>query len=413
MKRILLTTTSLILAAGVASAEITFSGTAGIALIDDNGASVAGTATNTSLVAAAQTAADASTAATAAAAANVTATATTLLAAEATYAAIATPTDAQTLTMTNATTAYATAQGVATDANVILNNNALAAGRSSVSAATAATAANTARAAGPAAPNAAARATRDGMFFESYYDLDVSVSAESDNGITVALGFDMGSGNKIDYDDDDQLEAQGASIGNADVSVSYAGWTVAVDQDGIDNLYDDGQQEDMSVSGSIAGMSVAFTTDQENTTSSYSVSGTVAGVALTATGTDNDAAGGSASKISASYAMGALTLSGSVADESDNGEDDQTVGVKYAIDGLTFGYTSIKPGSTGSFGDEWDFSVGYAAGAVAASFATDEASATTLILDYSLGGGASAFAAMHDKAGTDNDLTALGLTFAF
>ena len=260
---------------------------------------------------------------------------------------------------------------------------------------------------------ATARASRVGMFFESYYDLDVSVSAATDNGITVALGFDMGSGNKIDYDDDDQLEAQGASIGNADVSVSYAGWTVAVDQDGIDNLYDDGQQEDMSVSGSIAGMSVAFTTDQENTTSSYSVSGTVAGVALTATGTDNDAAGGSASKISASYAMGALTLSGSVADESDNGEDDQTVGVKYAIDGLTFGYTSIKPGSTGSFGDEWDFSVGYAAGAVAASFATDEASATTLILDYSLGGGASAFAAMHDKAGTNNDLTAMGLTFAF
>ena len=41
MKRILLTTTSLVLAAGVAQADITFSGKAGVALIDDNGASKA------------------------------------------------------------------------------------------------------------------------------------------------------------------------------------------------------------------------------------------------------------------------------------------------------------------------------------------------------------------------------------
>ena len=37
MKRILLTTTSLVLAAGVAQADITFSGSTGVALIDDNG----------------------------------------------------------------------------------------------------------------------------------------------------------------------------------------------------------------------------------------------------------------------------------------------------------------------------------------------------------------------------------------
>ena len=48
MKRILLTTTSLVLAAGVAQADITFSGSTGIALIDDNGASTV--QTNSSLV---------------------------------------------------------------------------------------------------------------------------------------------------------------------------------------------------------------------------------------------------------------------------------------------------------------------------------------------------------------------------
>ena len=297
MKRILLTTTSLVLAAGVAQADVSFSGTAGVAMIDDNGASVA---------------------------------------------------------------------------------------------------------------------TRTGMFFESYYDFDIAASAESDNGVSVSLGFDMGAGSKIDYNDDDALEAQGASIGDADVTIGYAGWTLAVDQDGIDNLYDDSQADDVSVSGSVAGWSVAMTSDQENSTSSYKISGAVAGVSLTLTGTDNDDNGGDASKIAASYAMGnGLTVSASQKDESVDAEDETTVGFSYAMDALTVGYTTINPGAAGSFGDEWDLSVKYTAGALVTSFAIDETDATTVIADYALGGGASAFAAMHDKAGTASDLTTIGLNFAF
>ena len=296
-KRILLTTTSLVLAAGVAQADVSFSGTAGVALIDDNGASVA---------------------------------------------------------------------------------------------------------------------TRDGMFFESYYDFDIAASAESDNGVSVSLGFDMGAGSKIDYNDDDELEAQGNTVGDADVTVGYAGWTLTVDQGGIDNLFDDTDgSQDVQIAGSIAGWSVAMTTDQEGSTSSYKVGGNVAGVALTFTGTDNDDAGGSATGISASYAMGALTVSGAMSDESDDGEDDSSIGFSYAMDSLTVGYTTIKPGSAGSFGDEWDASVKYTAGALVASFALDETDATTIIADFALGGGASAFAAMHDKPDTANDLTTVGLNFAF
>ena len=51
------------------------------------------------------------------------------------------------------------------------------------------------------------------MFFESYYDFDITASAESDNGVSVSVGFDMGAGNKIDYNDDDKLEAQGDCVG--------------------------------------------------------------------------------------------------------------------------------------------------------------------------------------------------------
>ena len=267
------------------------------------------------------------------------------------------------------------------------------------------------------------------MFFESYYDFDITASAESDNGISVSVGFDMGAGNMIDYNDDDKLEAQGNNVADADLTIGYNGWTLAVDNNGIADLYDDDiETADASLSGTIAGWAVAATTDQDNSKSSYSVSGSFSGITLTATGTNEPTAGngGTASKIAASYTMGDLTLKGSVANEKDVAEDDSTLGLSYAMGDLTFGYTTIKPGHTyanvaGTYGDEWDLSVAYAAGAVSASFATDETEATTIILDYDLGGGASAFVAMHDKTAkkqaagheTNNDLTAIGLNFAF
>ena len=113
------------------------------------------------------------------------------------------------------------------------------------------------------------------------------------------------------------------------------------------------------------------------------------------------------------HAMGDLTVSAAMSDESNDAEDDSSVGFSYAMDALTVGYTTIKPGSAGTFGDEWDASVKYTAGALVASFALDETDATTIIADFALGGGASAFAAIHDKAGTADDLTTVGLNFAF
>jgi hypothetical protein len=260
--------------------------------------------------------------------------------------------------------------------------------------------------------NGASDATRTGMFVASHYDLNVAVSASADNGLTMSAGFDMGSGEKIDYDDDDALEVQGAAVGDADVAVSYNGWTLTVDQNGIDNLFDDSQAEDMSIAGSIGGLSVAVATDLENSTNSYKLGYSLGDIALTLTGTNNDDAGGDASGISVSYPMGALTLSASVSDESNDAEDDTSIGLTYAMDAITVSYTSITPGSNGSMGDEWDAKISYSTGAMTASIALDEADATTMIANYDLGG-ATAFAAMHDKPGTASDLTTFGINFAF
>ena len=306
MKKVLLTTTALVMTAGVAAAEVSFSGTAGIAFIDDNGARDTATAG----------------------------------------------------------TANATSYGT-------------------------------------------------GMFVESYYDLNVGISATASNGLSMSAGFDMGGGSKIDYDDDDVVELQGVDVGDADVAVSYNGWTLTVDQEGIDNLFDDTQaDDDVMVSGSMGGISVAVTSDLEESHNSYKLGMTIAGAAVTLTGTNDDDAGGDATGVSVSYPMGDLTLSASVSDESNDGEDDTEIGLSYAMDALTVSYTSIKPGSAGAQGDEWDLKLSYSAGAMSASVNIDEADATTMIAEYDLGG-ATAFAAMHDKAGTASDLTTFGVNFAF
>ena len=54
--------------------------------------------------------------------------------------------------------------------------------------------------------NGASLSTRADMFAGSYYDLGITATAKTDNGISVKLGLDIGSGGKIDYDDDDKLE---------------------------------------------------------------------------------------------------------------------------------------------------------------------------------------------------------------
>jgi outer membrane protein OmpU len=258
-------------------------------------------------------------------------------------------------------------------------------------------------------------AVSDDMQFTSGYDFDVTVSGASDNGITMSGGFDIGGGSIVDYDDDDAIEAQGAAAASMDVAVSYAGWTLKVDQNGIDNAYtDDAASQDASLSGNLAGLSLTLTADLEADHTSYSASYTMGDFVVTASGTNDDEANGDASAVCVKYTMGDLAITYKTADEANDAEDDSSIGLVYSMDNITLSYTTIEPGGANKdFGDEWDMKVSYAAGPLAASFNVDEADATTMIAEYDLGGGVTAFAAQHDKAGTASDLTTMGMTFKF
>jgi hypothetical protein len=372
MKKVLLTTTALVMTAGVAAAEIKFSGTAQVAITDDNGAHAA-TVTAASL-----------------------------------EAALAAATEAQA-----AADRVAANDGAATAAVQTANDTAATAAATAVTAAT--TAANT----GAAAANTTARAANNDFQLTTGFDFDVTISAAADNGITMSTSFDMGAGELVDYNDDDQREAQSDALGAPELTIGYMGYTFSAQQDGVDNLYNgDLPGTDLGVSGAMGGVTFAVTGDLDTDNTSYKLGYTTGDLTVTVTGTDDEngtavAGKASASAISASYKMGDLTLTASTDNEGD-ADSTNKVGFSYAMDSLTFAYTSIDPSAAGKGqGDEWDASVSYAAGAMTASYAIDEADASTLIGTYALGGGTTLFAAMHDKAGEDTDMTTIGMNFAF
>jgi outer membrane protein OmpU len=258
------------------------------------------------------------------------------------------------------------------------------------------------------------------------FDFNVSVSAETDNGITMSSTFDMGAGSLVDYNDDDAIESQSplASTDSPTVTLGYAGYTIKADANGIDNLWDaDATDQDISLAGSVAGFDFTVASDFDDDSASYKVGYTMGDITITATGTNKEgnyntsSRTESAAKLAVSYKVSdTLTLDASTNDTglSTVTDNDNTLGLTYKMDAITLTYTSIDPQEANKdWGDEWDAKIAYSAGALTASFATDEADATTMIAEYDLGGGATFFAASHDKAGTTSDMTTMGINFTF
>ena len=258
------------------------------------------------------------------------------------------------------------------------------------------------------------------------FDFNVSVSAETDNGITMSSTFDMGAGSLVDYNDDDEIEAQSplAASDSPTVTLGYAGYTIKADANGIDNLWDaDATDQDISLAGSVAGFDFTVASDFDDDSASYKVGYTMGDITITATGTNKEgnfntsSRTESAAKLAVSYKVSdTLTLDASTNDTglSTVTDNDNTLGLTYKMDAITLTYTSIDPQEANKdWGDEWDAKIAYSAGALTASFATDEADATTMIAEYDLGGGATFFAASHDKAGTNTDMTTMGINFTF
>jgi outer membrane protein OmpU len=252
----------------------------------------------------------------------------------------------------------------------------------------------------------------------THIDFNVAVSGAADNGMTFSTSFGYDAGREADYNDDYQLDAAetGWGTGAPEIAISYNGVTLKAQNNGVDNLFDDAAAEDLGLSGSFAGVSYAVTSHINGADSSYKLGYTMGDVTASIVGTNVDAVGGDATKVSVSYKMGDVTLSASSQNERGTAEDDNTVGIAYTMGAVSVSYTAIEPGSVanGNLGDEWDLKVSFAQGAVSGYVTLDEADTTHMVAEYDLGG-ATAFVSSTNttQAANAGDFTAMGVSFAF
>ena len=243
-------------------------------------------------------------------------------------------------------------------------------------------------------------------------DLNFAASAAADNGLTAALTMDLGVGNLVDYNDDFAVDAQSyGDDANPAITMTYAGYTIVADNEGVDDLYDDidANHKDISVAGAMGGIDFGIAVDTNDNKASYSLGMDLSGVAVTYTGSNESGANGG-NKLALSYAMGDMTLTAS-SDDGGTAKSTNKAGVAYKMDAISVSYTLANTAEEGW--KDYDVSVSYSAGAMSASYATDEEGVSSLVTTYDLGGGATFFAsAKNDKDGK-NVQQAAGINFKF
>ena len=246
------------------------------------------------------------------------------------------------------------------------------------------------------------------MTVYSGYDLNVAVSGASDNGITYSMGFDLGGGLIADRNDDFALDTQDYGSATSALTMGYAGITIVAGQNKIDDLYSDGQDGDVSIAGAFGDLKFAVVADTDSGagSNSFSLSGGAGDISWAFVTTDNNSAADAATGDSASK----VTVGYTVSDALSFSFKHDTKGAATAINTVsaTIAMGSLTLGLSADDNNDNDISVGYAAGPLSVAFATDEADAWSFASEYDLGGGASAFASIDES-----EFTALGLSFAF
>ena len=405
MKKVLLTTTALVMTAGVASSEITFSGTGEAGFYRTGKVKAVAAAPGKQHTYAISNTKLTKTASTTAATSTTIAAKLVILEAEKGDLALAQRNLAETTNgslsnMEDLGTAVAQAQRDLAIAQAVYDAH--------------------------LGTKAAAAVKAGDMQAYSGYDFNVSASAASDNGMTFAFGFDMGAGHIADQDDDRAMDAQGGTIAADEVTIGYNGYTIKIGDDLVDDLYDDTQNGDVSLGGSFGDLTFNIVTDldkdvaanpgtyvaeTDGTTAatwtaasaavwnptSYSIGYAMGDMSFAMSGTDHDDYGNAAAKYSLTYkvlpSLSATLSSDNVGTYKDIGKLSATYTLSDAMS-ITASVKDDKDHAlnTNTGGKQsQDMSIAYSAGAMSATIASDESSNWWVNAKYDLGGGATAF----------------------
>lgn len=462
MKNLLIATTALVATAGIASAEVTFTGKgeAGMYQTGKTKAVVQKYGVQTTYKALAG-AIVVDTASTTAATAATVSTAKIAVANAKIALRVAQDAAAQAVRLQQDTPSAANAGAVAITANIVIDEmEDLAEVEAELAVQT-----NTA---------VAAKAAAD-MVAYSGYDMNVALSAETDSGIVFGMGFDMGAGLIADQNDDRAMDSQGAVIGTSALTATMSGYKLSIGSDKLDDVYDDSQNGDIGLSGNVGGIAfnlvhdltdevvasaasyAAIPTQKARTaanptivmadstpylhgtdaatpavgdsdyvgrvftaakaatveTTSLSLGGATGAISYTFAMTTGNDAGDSAAKGSVTY-TGMENLALTLAHDN--------AGKLEGISKVTVAYTMGDLKATLSMADDKDhkgnknkskkassnLSLAYAANGLAATFATDESSQWWVNTQYDLGGGAQVFATIDHT-----EFAVVGLNFNF
>ena len=235
-------------------------------------------------------------------------------------------------------------------------------------------------------------------------EIAISASVTTDGGMTLSVCDDIGGGKIADYGDK-ELDSQAGDIGTPSVTIFMGGTSVSLDNQAIDDLYDDDQNGDIGVSTSLGDFSIGLTYDTDAAANkpqiSYSASCSMGAISVGVVGTDANDNVKQAYKVSASFeAMPSATLSAS-ADMIDGDNAVTEFGLSYSMGDVSMSYSADNQ-------EDWDASVSYSAGNMSITYAKDEEDAYEINASLDMGGGVSL------NAATDsNDTMILGVGFAF
>ena len=228
------------------------------------------------------------------------------------------------------------------------------------------------------------------------------MSGATDNGISFSASVNIDAGSEIDAGDFEFDGNDGGTAGLGAVSMTGSFGTLTFDNNGIDNLYSDATNHDVSYSTTLGavGLTLAYdATDAAANATSASATYTAGGMAFTLNA--SEAAGGTSTDLAVSYALNDTVTITADTDSAAGGASVQTIGASTTLNGVSVAVSSANNST-------WDVDLGYTAGGFALTYGVDETDAWTATATAALGGGASFSAGVNS-----DDATYAGVSFAF
>ena len=234
--------------------------------------------------------------------------------------------------------------------------------------------------------------------------IKATMTGATDGGITFSASVDAEAGTEIDTGDFELDGAASGSFALGAVSMTGGFGTITFDDGGIDNLYDDDlTAADVSYSTSVGGVTLTAATNAQTAAAgdNTSLKASYTSGPMTFTGTTSDSTAGTSASVAVSYVVSDSLTVRADTDQAAGAEAVQSIGFTTALSGV-----SIVADSNNN--STWDVSLGYTVNGVKLSYANDEADAWSASASYALGGGATASAGINAE-----DSMYAGVSFAF